>query len=222
MTMRILIAPKKSKLQWDMDRLGQSAARVVARWKRHGLDVARIRASHERQMKALETVRKLFPEAAVVPQDKLSRRAIDRADLVLAVGGDNHFQYVSRFVRRELIAGVNSDPHSSEGSLTSFTPESLKDAAAAIRSGKFRIEEWTRLQVELDGRRVESLALSEVFFGEASRAQMSRYKITVGRRSELQKSSGLLTVTGAGSAGWYAAAGGAPFARTRRGLGLGA
>jgi len=218
MKIRILIAPKKSKLQWDMDRLGLSAAGVLARCKRHGLDTARIRVSHERQMKVLETVRKMFPEAAVIPQNKLSRRVVERADLILAVGGDNHFQHVSHFVDRQIIAGVNSDPQSSEGSLTGYTPETLGKLAAVVRSAKLQVEEWARLRVELDGKTLEPLALSEVYIGEAARSQMSRYKIAVGRRSEIQKSSGLLAVTGAGSGGWYSAAGGVPFARTRKGF----
>lgn len=220
MKMRVLIVPKKSKLQWDMDRLGLSASRVLARYKRHHMDAKHIRASHERQMHALEQVRKIFPQARVISQERISCAAAAGADLVVAVGGDNHFQHVSHFVGRQWILGVNSDPRSSEGSLTSFTPETLRRAAAAILAGRCRVEQWTRLEVELDGRKIEPLALSEVFLGEASRAQMSRNEIFVGRRREIQKSSGLVAVTGAGSGGWHAAAGGAPFPRTRKGFGF--
>jgi NAD kinase len=182
------------------------------------MDAGHIRASHERQVRALDAVRKLFAQARVISQEKLSRSSAARADLVLAVGGDNHFQHVSHFVGRQWILGVNSDPQSSEGSLTCFTPDTLRRAAPAILAGKVRVEDWTRLQVRIDGRQIEPLALSEVFLGEMSRAQMSRNEIMIGRRSEIQKSSGLLAVTGAGSGGWHAAAGGTQFARTKEGF----
>lgn len=219
---RILVAPKKSKLQWDLDRLclmGRprlTQKKLLAWYRREGLDAGRILASHERQMRALEKVLKVFPNAAVIAQEKMSRTAVERADLVLTLGGDNHFQFVSHFMKGGVVAGVNSDPVLSEGSLTGFTPKTLSAASGRILEGRFRVEEWTRLQVTLNGKKLDELALSEVFLGEASRCQMSRYRITAGGWSELQKCSGLLAATGAGSSGWYNAACRVLFARGDR------
>ena len=214
--MRILIVPKKSKLQWDMDRLGFAAGKLLAKYRREGLDAARILASHERQMRALSRICGVVPGTPVVPQEKLSRAVVARADLIVALGGDNHFQYVSQFVQNEVMAGVNSDPVLSEGSLTRLTPQTLVVTLDRIVRSRVRIEKWTRLAVVLNGKRLNALALSEVFLGEAARCQMSRYRISVGGRSELQKCSGLIAATGAGSSGWYDAAGRYLFARSSR------
>ena len=216
MTMRILIVPKKSKLQWDMDRLGFAAGKLLARYRREGLDADRILASHERQMRALSRICGVVPGTPVVPQEKLSRAVVARADLIVALGGDNHFQYVSQFVQNEVMAGVNSDPVLSEGSLARFTPQTLVVTLDRIVRSRVRIEKWTRLAVALNGKRLNALALSEVFLGEAARCQMSRYRISVGRMSEIQKCSGLIAATGAGSSGWYDAAGRYLFARGSR------
>jgi hypothetical protein len=200
---RILIAPKKSKLQWDMDRLRLSERRLLARYRRAGVDADRILASHERQMEALKEVRKLFVRASVVHQGRLSPRAVERAAVIIALGGDNHFQFVSHFVGRGAMAGVNSDPVLSEGSLTAFNVQTLSLIADRIQRGRFETEKWTRLQLWLDGKKIGPPALSEIFLGEASRCQMSRHHILLGAQSEMQKCSGLIAASGAGSSGWY-------------------
>jgi len=221
---RILIVPKKSKFQWDMDRLGLSASRLMARYGRQGVNASRIFASHQRQMRALQKVAKLFPDARVVSQEKISEKLAQGADLVIALGGDNHFQHVSHFVRTGVIAGINSDIKLSEGSLTVFTPETFVSVAARFKKGRRKEECWTRLKVAVDGRVVKPLALSEIFLGEASRCQMSRHIILAPGMREMQKCSGLLVATGSGSSGWYDAAGrylflrGNRFSRTKAGF----
>jgi len=213
---RILLIPKKSKLQWDLDRFHLTPRVLLARYRREGVNAARIMASHERQMRALQKVREMFPEAEVIAQEKISTKALAGAFLIIALGGDNHFQHVSHFAGDSVVAGVNSDPILSEGSLTNFTPEQLEKVADRFHKGRFGVDYWTRLQVTLNGKKLHELALSEVFLGEASRCQMSRYRVSVGGRSELQKCSGLVVATGAGSSGWYDAAGRYLFPRGNR------
>lgn len=204
---RILVLPKKSKFQWDCTRFRLKPRDMVAKYRKEGLNASRIVASHERQMRALKKVLNQFPEARVIPQDKISRKNLAGADLIISLGGDNHFQHVSHFAGNSVVAGVNSDPTLSEGSLTTFTPDQLAKVASRILEGRFGVEEWTRLQVTLNGKKLQDLALSEVFLGEAARCQMSRFRISGGGLSEVQKCSGLLVATGAGSSGWYDAAG---------------
>ena len=68
------------------------------------------------------------------------------------------------------------------------------------------IEEWPRLEVEIDGKKADSEAISEVYIGEESRLSMSRHILCYKGEKEMQKSSGLVACTGAGSMGWYSSA----------------
>ena len=132
----------------------------------------------------------------------MTKEIANKAKLVISYGGDNHFLFVSHFVDNSLTLGINSDSHRSEGALTSITIQDLNNPNEILNE-KFKIEEWPRLKVEVNGKDIDTLCVSEIFIGEKYRFHMSRLMIKHNNDLIEQKGSGLIVTTGAGSTGWY-------------------
>ena len=199
----IVIVPKMSKYELDMYIYKLTPGELLVKYKQEGVDEKRILESHERQKQSLKELKRFFGEKQFVPRDELTREIAAKADMVIALGGDNHFQYVSHFLDNSgLIMGINSDPLRSEGNLIYLTTSDFENVLKKMQQGDFYMERWTRLEVQLNGEVLE-LATSELFLGEKERKYMSRHILTIRERTEEQKSSGLLVATGAGSTGWY-------------------
>src|SRR4051812_18365737 len=99
---QIIIAPKLSKYEWDMHRYHLTPSQLLVKYKREGVDVTRIMTSHKRQKQSLKAVEKIFKNSTFLCRKELTRTVVLRAKLVISLGGDNHFQYVSHFVDNTL------------------------------------------------------------------------------------------------------------------------
>lgn len=199
---KIVVVPRMSQYEFDrrMYELGHDG--VMEKYRSEGSNGEEIFASHKRQQESLETLKKFFKENQFVPAEKFTKEKADLASLVIALGGDDHIKFVSHFIDDALVMGVNSDPVLSEGALTYFTAKNFEDVIRNLSNGYFNVENWTRLEATINGHKIPR-AISEYFLGERERMKMSGYRLTIGKDSERQKSSGLLVVTGAGSTGWY-------------------
>ncbi|HIH18290.1 MAG TPA: hypothetical protein HA282_00935 [Nanoarchaeota archaeon] len=199
---RAIVVPKMSMYELDMHRFRLGHQELMQKYARDGFDIDRIIGSHERQQEAKMASGKMFGEENFIHYDRLTQDLLAQASAVVALGGDNHFQYVSHFVQDTLVIGVNSDPLTSEGALTSFTTSTLEEFLPQLEKGAFSVEEWTRLECKLNGKELP-LAICDYFLGEKERSYMSRHLLKLGEKEEDQKCSGLLVATGAGSSGWY-------------------
>ncbi len=202
----ILIVPKWTKYEWDQRKHVLSARELLRKYDKTGVDASRILKSHERQKKSLRLLKQWFAKARFVERGRLTRAMAATADLVISLGGDNHFQFVSHFLKETLVLGINSDPLTSEGSITTCTVGELGRNLKRLAADAFHIEEWVRIQVALNGKPLQTLAVSDVFLGEMLRTQMSRHQLIFAGKREEQKCSGLVVATGAGSSGWFDAA----------------
>lgn len=200
---KIIVAPKLSKFEWDMQRYHLSPRRMLAKYRREGVDVERIMGSHERQKASLRAFQKIFKTSTYLLRGQITRSAAAKASLVISLGGDNHFQYVSHFVDGTPVVGINSDPKLSEGALDGLLASEYEQLARRLTKDDFEIEEWGRIQVVLNGKKLPVLAVSEVYMGESHRCYMSRHLLEYRGKVEHQKCSGLVIATGAGSTGWY-------------------
>lgn len=203
---KILLVPKMTKVEWDMRRLQLTEEQLETWYKREGLDYLKIYASHREQKENLTKIQKIFSDITLIERDALTKERAAQYDLVIAFGGDNHFQFVAHFLDDTPILGVNSDPLRSEGALTSVQVEELEKIFKGTIEKEIVIEKWPRLVVTIDRKPVEILAIADIFIGEEKRHSMSRHHITINNQSEEQKGSGLLIATGAGSGGWYTSA----------------
>jgi hypothetical protein len=224
----VIVVPKLTKVQYDMIRYRWTYEELLENYGAGPEDKRRIIASHERQVAALGAFRALLRPDQIVRRDEPTPERFGAASLIIAFGGDNHFQFVAQQVGgRTPVWGVNSDPCTSFGALLGVDAAGIAGALDRLARGDYRFEPWTRVVVEVDGVTLPP-ALCDVFLGERERRFMSRHRLEFvpGGATEVQsmeqKSSGLLIATGAGSSGWSTSAarylfpGGISFPRTDR------
>lgn len=132
-------------------------------------------------------------------------------DLVITIGGDGTFIRTTHFMRGDIpIIGINSEPETSEGALTTIKRDDVGHLKDILR-GDYDVIKRLRARIIKNGELVRELALNEVYIGAASQFHTSRYVIKHKGLEEEHRSSGVLVVTGAGSTAWYKSAGGKPF-----------
>lgn len=221
---RVLVVYKKDAYQQYLQ--GQRDPRLIQLLRRGHPDVVDMRRAHAVHEEALDGVTHalrtlqvdfdLADRADVSPVPRLHRgaspwygvRVRRRYDLIVSVGGDGTFLQAARSVTRTPILGVNSDPSRSEAvfcAATRRTFATLCRLALARRLPRLRLY---RLELLLNGRRAPQRALNDVLIAHDDPATMSRYRLRVGGREELQKSSGVWISTAAGSSSAVLAAGG--------------
>ncbi|TGK38506.1 NAD+ kinase [Leptospira gomenensis] len=201
---RVLILGKRTKFELDLEEWG-SLEQIRKIYKIQNDSFARIHESHLRQISNRETLKRLFPNGTFIFRKSMDEHPPADFDLVISLGGDNHFTYVAHHAVDTLVLGCNSDPPTSVGALLSFRVEDLKNALETDWANA-RIEEWPLISVKIDypdGRMVNTLqGISEISIRNNSPDLTSRFLICHGDEMEEQKCSGLLVYTGAGSTGW--------------------
>ena len=80
----------------------------------------------------------------------------------------------------------------------------------SLLSGHIKPHRLNRLDVKIGRHKAMESALNDVLFSHASPAATTRYKLTVGKKSEVQRSSGIWICSAAGSTAAVAASGGKP------------
>lgn len=206
--MKIGIAAKLSKIEWDMYRLGLSREDVIEFYRQQEKDVDKIVDSHNRQKECIESIIAENPDAKTIDMIALEKGEVPKpdVDLLIVIGGDNFFQICTHYFSDAYLVGINSDPETSHGALLNFDYESLQRNLANTVKGDFEAEEWTRVATTLNGERVEDGSCTvSLTTGD----MMCRYLLKLNNDSEEQKCSGILVVSGAGSGkrAWYRNAG---------------
>lgn len=140
-------------------------------------------------------------------RDDLSNSLFD-VDLVVTVGGDGTVLDASHFVGSQPIFGVNSNPNSSVGSLCVADQSLLIERLDAYLAGKIIAQSVARIEVKLNGQKLEVCALNDILIANACPAAMTRYEIQVASKRATHKNSGLWISTACGSTGAAASAGG--------------
>ena len=117
--MRCVVAIKRTALAALR---GRTVARGDGRGPASGIATARLRAAdaeHRRTLRAVEAALRArglaFTLVSPHRLDGRGRRALERADLVVCVGGDGTLLGAARHVGRGLVLGVNSAPGDSVG-----------------------------------------------------------------------------------------------------------
>src|SRR5215471_3554300 len=140
-----------------------------------------------------------------IPQQVVERALVSTfqfqaTDLVVTLGQDGLVANTAKYVGAQPIVGVNPEPSRFDGVLLPFLPDQARSAVAQVIDGKAHIHEVTLAEATLqDGQRL--LAFNDLFIGARSDVS-ALYRITCGKESEVQSSSGVLISTGAGSTGW--------------------
>ncbi|EQA46365.1 NAD(+)/NADH kinase [Leptospira broomii serovar Hurstbridge str. 5399] len=200
----VLVVIKRTKYELDVETYGSlEEYKRIASLQNNSFD--RVYESHIRQVKSREDIKRLFPNATLIFREGLDTIDISAFELVIALGGDNHFTYVAHHTVENLVLGCNSDPATSVGALLSFH---VNDIEESLRQNwtDVKIEQWPLINVRIeypDGRTVKTFqGISEISIRNNSPDLTSRFLISHEGSVEEQKCSGLLVYTGAGSTGW--------------------
>jgi NAD kinase len=207
---RYLTIVKKSKYEYDKERLYLNDAGILERYDKEGVDTQAILRSHHHQQSVHRWFTEVFGHTdslslghiqAVLKTPGLEVKTDYKAAIV--IGGDNSFTCASHLMTIPMI-GVNSDPDRSTGHLCNWKINSLQDVIALhemLEKNRYKEKEWTRLQATINNRPMAP-ATSEYFLGERRRTQMSRHILEYQGKTYEQKCSGLLIATGVGMTGW--------------------
>ncbi len=218
---KVLVVRRLSRFELQQRELGCSEAELEAQYLQVGAGTNPILESHRYFMKQLHNLERVLGAARIVARENADASLLAKHDVIVSLGGDDHFKYVAQLVGDKMIAAVNSDPWRSDGALTSCTIEQLPQLIQALAEGAYSVENWSRLDVSLNGNSIGS-AISEIRLGEDDVDDMSHHRICDQVQCAEQKGSGLLVATGAGSTGWIKSAGryqfpdGNPFDRTEK------
>ena len=144
-------------------------------------------------------------------KNTLKPSELKNVDLVISIGGDGTALSASHYLIDKPLLAVNSAPETSIGALTTISIDELPKKLEEIKLGKRKIQKLERIEVWINNKLKEPIALNEVFIANEKAYLMSKYKIKFNGNEETQKSSGLIFSSGTGSTAWFKSAGGKPF-----------
>lgn len=199
-----------------------------------GLNYKKLKDSHDSHSRAVEDVLQTLEKRGVsidfVTASRGSTRdfpeSYDNYDVIIAAGGDGTFLKAASEIPTSSvpIIGVNTDPATSKGALCSVN--ALEEKGRGFESYLDRLEkgdfEWrlrSRVCVSLEEygtgieesqnpntwRRLEQVALNEIFFAERDVAHPIQHELIINDDegdADVQLSSGILICTGTGSSAW--------------------
>lgn len=199
---KLVIVTRKTRLQELVERFNtRSQAKFYI--EHAGGDFADYEREDDAYRLSLEVLRRALDFE--MPQQLIDRVLVStflfqKEDLVVTLGQDGLVANTAKYVGVQPIVAVNPEPGRFDGILLPFLPDEARSAVGKVLEATAKIHEVTLAEIKLqDGQRL--LAFNDLFIGARSHVS-ALYRITSGKKSEIQSSSGILISTGAGSTGW--------------------
>jgi NAD kinase len=199
---KLVIVTRRTRLQELVERFNtRSQAKFYI--EHAGGDFADYAREDDAYRSSLEVLRRSLDFE--MPQQLVDRVLVptfrfQKEDLVVTLGQDGLVANTAKYVRAQPIVAVNPEPGRFDGILLPFLPDQARSAVGRVMEAKASIREVTLAEIKLqDGQRL--LGFNDLFIGARSHVS-ALYRITSGKKSEVQSSSGVLVSTGAGSTGW--------------------
>jgi len=199
---KLVIVTRKTRLQELVERFntrGQAKFYI----EHSGGDFADYVCEDDAYRSALDALRRSLDfemPQQLVERSLVSTFQFQKEDVVITLGQDGLVANTAKYVGSQPIVAVNPEPGRFDGILLPFTPDQARTTVAQVMESKAKIREITLAEVRLeDGQRL--LAFNDLFLGARSHVS-ALYRISCGKISEVQSSSGVLVSTGAGSTGW--------------------
>ncbi|NOZ81134.1 MAG: hypothetical protein GXP63_05670 [DPANN group archaeon] len=169
---------------------------------------------HQKTVRVVkETLKEHGCDYRFIPRNRFNKRRMRGADIIITVGGDGTFLSVAQQnVKGVPMLGVNSNPQTKVGFLCNADRFDFKKKFERISKNRFRLVKLTRLECKI-GQKVLEPALNEIFFGHSKPYKLSRYTLYINKKSEKQRSSGIIVGTATGSNAWLRSAGAKPMRR---------
>lgn len=139
---------------------------------------------------------------------EVNHEIVKGRDLIIIVGGDGTFLKTAQYTTDTIpFLCINADPQNTEGFFSTTTRKTCEAKLESILKGKIKPGKLWRLVAKINGREIEP-CVNEYYIGQQKPYDVSRYILQIGKKSEEQKSSGILVCTAAGSTAWCRGAGG--------------
>ncbi|MEM4330592.1 MAG: NAD(+)/NADH kinase [Candidatus Pacearchaeota archaeon] len=164
---------------------------------------------------------KEYKNKKIVLKEKIKKEDVKKADLIITIGGDGTFLSASHFSDNTPILGINRNPSESECFLCNKKLENFERVFKKILNKEYKIKDYTRVDVRIKKEKKEFVlekALNETFFGNINPHHTSKYEILYRNKKDIQKSSGVIITTGAGSTAWYKSLGEKSFSPLKKEL----
>ena len=202
---RAVLVRRRTELEELLDRHStRGQAEFFLRSRGRSLD--EVQRAHDCAHEALAAV------AARLPED-WARTGVERRDLaaflfapedvVIVVGPDGLVANVAKYLRGQVVIGIDPRPGAERGPLVPCDVRTGGELIDRIADGESpSVSRRTMVRARLDDGQ-EVTALNEVYLGHASH-QSARYRLDWRGRRELQSSSGVIVSTGTGATGWSA------------------
>jgi NAD+ kinase len=167
-------------------------------------------AAHEEHYETLAYVEHVLKKLGITYTKRLRKRPIDytKYQFIITVGGDGTFLETSRFVRKQLMVGVNSSPRYSVGKLCRARKSNFEKMMLRVMKGRHTVETLHRMRIRYNQNQDFVDCLNELLVTDLNPAVMSRYFLIVNDVGEEQYGSGLWISTASGSSGALKSAGG--------------
>ncbi|MBD7919638.1 hypothetical protein H9657_15315 [Cellulomonas sp. Sa3CUA2] len=199
---RAVVVHRRSELEELVDRHG-TRGQVEFFLRTRGRDLADVQARHDALDDALREVRAAVPtdwRRGDVERGDLHRFAFDPGDVCLVVGPDGLVANTAKYLRDQLVVGVDPEPGRNAGVLVRHRSAQVAGALADVVRGAAVVEGRALVRAVVDdGTSLD--ALNDVYVGHVGH-QSARYVLTSPDGSERQSSSGVVVTTGTGSTGW--------------------
>ncbi|MEO8001793.1 MAG: sugar kinase, partial [Arenimonas sp.] len=120
--------------------------------------------------------------------------------LVVVLGQDGLIANTLKYLKGQVLLGINPDPARFDGVLLPFNVDDFSKVMPEVLRGKRPVRDITMARARLnDGQ--ELLAVNDLFIGMRNHVS-ARYELDFGKQHERQSSSGIIVSTGLGSTGW--------------------
>ncbi|MFH0868006.1 MAG: NAD(+)/NADH kinase [Candidatus Woesearchaeota archaeon] len=145
----------------------------------------------------------------IAHRGKPNKKLFQNKELVIVVGGDGTFLQTSHFIfDKTPVIGVNSDPRYKEGFFMAANKNDFEIKFKRMLNMGYKTIKLKRLEAYVGRKKVPELALNEFYIASEKPYHTARYFFSAKGKREMQKSSGILISTAAGSNAWIKSAGG--------------
>lgn len=205
MRQRVVILTRPSAKQTFVARYGSEGQTrfAMAQSLKGVADFKRAEVEDTAQSRAVAHIRKAVPsevKVAEIDRSMVAQFLFEPHDLVVAIGQDGLVANVGKYLDGQLLAGVNPDPGTIDGSLLAFTVDTFVAALIEALNDRRPVREATLAEAQTSDKQTLR-GLNEIFVGVPNH-QSARYRLRHGDKEEVQSSSGLIVSTGTGSTGW--------------------
>lgn len=121
-------------------------------------------------------------------------------DIVVALGQDGLVANTMKYLDGQPLIGLNPEPARWDGVLLPFQPAALGAVLKDVARDRCKTKSATMAEAVLSDGQVLR-AVNDLFIGPRSHTS-ANYELSIGKRHEVQSSSGLIVATGLGSTAW--------------------